>query len=86
MVRKANINDIEAVTAIYEHIQKMEADGLIRIGWNPSTYPVRATAEEPYCALSTDPTVHFFKSLRCHRLRFPAPSNTLQTPRRQSMR
>ena len=53
MVRKANINDIEAVTAIYEHIQKMEADGLVRIGWNPSTYPVRATAEEPYCALST---------------------------------
>ena len=46
MVRKANINDIEAVTAIYEHIQKMEADGLVRIGWNPSTYPVRATAEE----------------------------------------
>lgn len=24
--------------------------------------------------------------LRCHRLRFPAPSGTLQTPRRQSMR
>lgn len=24
--------------------------------------------------------------LRCHRLRFPAPSGTLQTPRRLSMR
>ena len=45
-IRKAIINDIEAVTAIYEHIHKMEADGLVRIGWNPSIYPVRATAEE----------------------------------------
>ncbi len=46
MVRKANINDIEAVTAIYDRIHKMEAEGLVRIGWNPSIYPVRATAEE----------------------------------------
>ena len=27
-----------------------------------------------------------FKSLRCHRFRFPAPSDTLQTPRRLSIR
>ena len=45
-IRKANINDIEAVTAIYNRIYKMEAEGLVRIGWNPSIYPVRATAEE----------------------------------------
>ena len=46
MIRLAKHNDIEAVTAIYEHIHMMEADGLVRIGWNPSIYPVRATAEE----------------------------------------
>ena len=46
MIRLATHSDIEAVTAIYEHIHKMEADGLVRIGWNPSIYPVRATAEE----------------------------------------
>ena len=37
MIRLATHNDIEAVTAIYEHIHMMEADGLVRIGWNPST-------------------------------------------------
>ena len=46
MVRKAKINDIETVTAIYNRIHKMEAEGQVRIGWNPSIHPVRATAEE----------------------------------------
>jgi len=46
MIRLATHNDIEVVTAIYDHIHKMEAEGLVRIGWNPSVYPVRTTAEE----------------------------------------
>jgi GNAT superfamily N-acetyltransferase len=46
MIRLATHNDIEVVTAIYDHIHKMEAEGLVRIGWNPSFYPVRTTAEE----------------------------------------
>ena len=46
MIRLATHNDIEVVTAIYDHIHKMEAEGLVCIGWNPSVYPVRTTAEK----------------------------------------
>ena len=45
-IRLATQNDIDAVIAIYEHIHKMEAEGQTHIGWNPSIYPIRATAEE----------------------------------------
>ena len=44
-IRLATQSDIDAVIAIYDHIHKMEEDGLARIGWIASVYPVRATAE-----------------------------------------
>ena len=45
-IRLATQIDIEAVTAIYDRIHRMEAEGKVRIGWMPGIYPVRATAEE----------------------------------------
>ena len=45
MIRPATHNDIDAVTDIYDRIHRMEQDGLVRIGWMPAVYPVRATAE-----------------------------------------
>ena len=37
MIRLATQSDIEAVTAIYNRIHKMEGDGLMRMGCLPST-------------------------------------------------
>ena len=44
MIRLATLSDIDAVTGIYDRIHRMEQEGLVRIGWVPSVYPVRATA------------------------------------------
>lgn len=45
MIRLATLSDLDAVTDIYHRIHRMEQEGLVRIGWVPSVYPVRATAE-----------------------------------------
>ena len=44
-IRLAIQSDIESVTAIYDRIHRMEADGKVRIGWMAGIYPVRATVE-----------------------------------------
>lgn len=44
--RKATINDIDAVTAIYDRIHDMEEAGKTTIGWVRGVYPVRKTAED----------------------------------------
>ncbi len=46
MIRLATENDIQAIVEIYNKIHKLEADGLTTIGWNPSIYPIRETAED----------------------------------------
>lgn len=43
--RLASINDLVAVTGIYEKIHNAEEAGLIRTGWIRDIYPVRRTAE-----------------------------------------
>ena len=45
MIRKALLNDIGAVSAIYEKIHAEESAGRACIGWQAGVYPVRATAE-----------------------------------------
>jgi Acetyltransferases len=44
MIRFASIEDIDEVAAIYDRIHQKEREGLMRIGWMPGVYPVRATA------------------------------------------
>lgn len=43
-IRKATIEDVDAVADIYNKIHAQEAAGLVSIGWDPKVYPVRETA------------------------------------------
>lgn len=44
-IRKATINDIDAIEKIYDEIHTAEENGKQTIGWIRGVYPVRATAE-----------------------------------------
>lgn len=46
MIRKATIEDIDAISAIYEHIHAEEAAGKSVIGWIKGVYPTRKTAAD----------------------------------------
>ncbi len=43
-IRKATINDIDSVSAVYERIHTAEERGECTIGWQRGVYPERATA------------------------------------------
>lgn len=45
-IRKAVIEDVDAVTDIYNKIHILEEAGLVSIGWDSKVYPIRATAEK----------------------------------------
>ena len=45
MIRKAALQDLDAVELIYDGIHDAEEAGLITTGWKRTIYPVRATAE-----------------------------------------
>lgn len=44
MFRKATINDIDAITSIYDKIHDLDEAGKIHVGWKRGLYPVRQTA------------------------------------------
>ncbi len=44
-IRKATINDIDAIEKIYDDIHSAEENGKQTIGWIRGVYPIRATAE-----------------------------------------
>lgn len=44
-IRKANINDINAIESIYNEILDDEVSGVSTTGWLPGIYPVKSTAE-----------------------------------------
>lgn len=46
MIRLATMNDLDAISAIYDAIHTQEEAGEVTIGWNRSIYPTRETAEE----------------------------------------
>ena len=46
MFRKATLQDLDAIAAIYDAIHSREEAGLVVIGWNRSIYPTRASAEK----------------------------------------
>ncbi len=39
-------DDNQSLAHLLMYSEMFDLDGLVRIGWNPSIYPVRATAEE----------------------------------------
>lgn len=45
-IRKATIEDIPKISAIYDAIHTAEEDGRLTIGWARGVYPVRQTAED----------------------------------------
>ncbi len=45
MFRKAELSDLDAISAIYSAIHDCEEAGTAVIGWDRATYPTRATAE-----------------------------------------
>lgn len=45
-IRKAVVEDVDAITDIYNKIHILEAAGLVSIGWDSKVYPIRATAEK----------------------------------------
>lgn len=47
--RKATAADLDAVSAIYDHIHTEEEAGRTTIGWVRDIYPTRATAEAALC-------------------------------------
>lgn len=49
--RKANGEDLQAISAIYKAILDLEAAGKITVGWMPGVYPTEATAR---AALAND--------------------------------
>ena len=59
MIRKATMQNIDAVAQIYDAVHDAEESGALCIGWDRSVYPVR-------CALAG--TVPF---IRCVRQRSP---------------
>ena len=46
MFRKATLQDLDAIAAIYDAIHSREEAGLVVIGWNRSIYPTRTSAEK----------------------------------------
>lgn len=46
LIRKAYIEDLDAITEIYNHIHDFEEAGKVEIGWNRKIYPTRETAIE----------------------------------------
>ena len=46
IIRRANIQDIDAVERLYDAIHTAEENGKQTIGWIRGVYPVRATAED----------------------------------------
>ena len=46
IIRRANIQDIDAVERLYDAIHTTEENGKQTIGWIRGVYPVRATAED----------------------------------------
>ena len=44
-IRKAQAQDIPAISRIFDDIHTAEEAGTVTIGWNRSIYPTRATAE-----------------------------------------
>ena len=45
MIRKAILDDLDAISAIYDAIHDREEAGLAVIGWNRAIYPTRASGE-----------------------------------------
>ena len=45
MIRKATLDDLDAISAIYDAIHDSEEAGLAVIGWNRAIYPTRASGE-----------------------------------------
>lgn len=46
IIRRANMQDIDAVEGLYDAIHTAEENGKQTIGWIRGVYPVRATAED----------------------------------------
>ena len=46
MFRKATLQDLDAIAAIYDAIHSREEAGLSVIGWNRSIYPTRSSGEK----------------------------------------
>jgi len=44
MIRKANINDLDKITEIYNKTHDLEEAGLSKIGWIRNVYPTKDTA------------------------------------------
>ena len=45
MIRKATLDDLDAISAIYDAIHDREEAGLAVIGWDRAIYPTRASGE-----------------------------------------
>ena len=45
MIRKATLDDLDAISAIYDAIHDREEAGLAVIGWNRAIYPTRASGK-----------------------------------------
>ena len=45
MIRKATLDDLDAISDIYDAIHDREEAGLAVIGWNRTIYPTRASGE-----------------------------------------
>ena len=45
MIRKATLDDLDAISAIYDAIHDREEAGLAVIGWNRAIYPTRTSGE-----------------------------------------
>ena len=45
MIRKATLQDLDAISDIYEEIHTLEEQGKTTIGWIRGVYPTRATAQ-----------------------------------------
>lgn len=50
MFRKADLGDLDKISAIYNEIHTAEEAGETKIGWVRSIYPTRATAKESIAA------------------------------------
>ena len=50
MIRKAALDDLDAISAIYDAIHDREEAGLAVIGWNRAIYPTRASGESAILA------------------------------------
>ena len=46
IIRKATMEDLQAIVSIYDEIHGREEAGEVTIGWIRGVYPVRKTAED----------------------------------------